>query len=100
MNSLVIEVMANRIRISSICVELIFGKGHLSTLGVSRPLKKTPRVETFGRKNNQKTCVSRRSQSRKMTLSKDRLRLVSLSSELNQPLVCKTKCSVKRGGHN
>ena len=26
----------NRIRISSNCVELIFGKGHLSTTGVSR----------------------------------------------------------------
>ena len=26
----------NRIRISSNCVELIFGKGHLSTLGASR----------------------------------------------------------------
>ena len=28
--------LCNRVRISSNCVELIFGKGHLSTLGVSR----------------------------------------------------------------
>ena len=31
-----ITYVHNRIRISSNCVELIFGKGHLSTLGVSR----------------------------------------------------------------
>ena len=33
----------------------------------------TPRVETSGRKKNQKNCVSRHSQSRKMTFSKDKL---------------------------
>ena len=53
---------------SSNCVELIFVKVHLSTLGASGDavfsiLK--------GRKNNRKNCVSRRSQSQKMTLYKD-----------------------------
>ena len=38
-----VEVMSIGIRISSNCVELIFVKVHL---------KKTPRVETFGRKKN------------------------------------------------
>ena len=35
-------------------------------------LKKTPRVETFGRQKNRKNCVSRRSESRKMNLYKDK----------------------------
>ena len=35
-------------------------------------LKKTPRVETFGRQKNRKNCVSRRSKSRKMNLYKDK----------------------------
>ena len=49
----------------------IFGKGHLSTLGASRDsLKKAPRVETFGEKEESKNCISRRSQSRKMTFPK------------------------------
>ena len=62
----------NRIRISSNCVELIFGKGHLSTLGASRDAVFwfffLPNVSTLGVFFSD----SRRSQSRKMTLSKDK----------------------------
>ena len=51
----------------------IFGKGHFSTLGASRDavflilLSATEYII-----QNQKNCVSRRSQSQKMTLSKDK----------------------------
>ena len=36
-------------------------------------LKKTPRVERFGRQKNSKNCISRPSKRRKMNLYKDKL---------------------------
>ena len=74
-----------RVRISSNCIELIFGKGHLSTLGASRDaVFHSSFCQTFqpwgsssvtdvglqGVFLSIKKTVSRRSQNRKMTLSK------------------------------
>ena len=66
--------MNNRIRISS---NLSLEKVIFRLRERLESLKKTPRVATSGREKNQKNlnCISRRSQSRKMTLSKDNISL-------------------------
>ena len=53
-------------------VAIIFGKGHLSTLGVSGVTEEDPQGRNVWQKEEPENCVSRRSQSRKMTLSKDK----------------------------
>ena len=83
----------NRIKISSNCVELIFGKGNLSTLGASRDavfwLFFLPNISTLGvffsdfcavteedpqgrnvwQKEQPENCVTRRSQSQRYYIS-------------------------------
>ena len=64
------EVPVSDIHISTVI--FILGKGHLSTLEASRDKFSFLLLSAIcNRKKNQKNCVSRCSQSRKMTLSND-----------------------------